>query len=163
MRVEFVPIPYVDSVWNVIRPGMARACEKGGGQIHEGYLRTLCRSGQAYLTVQINDQEIIEGAAVVQENHWPTGWVLEVIACSGPDMEVWVPNMINYAKEQFRHCTRLVFEGREGWKAMPGVRVVRHVYEMDLNDGQQEASAAAGATDDKRTVAAPSGANASKH
>lgn len=126
--IELVPVLLVDKAWPQIQPYMAKACDKGGGQYTEGWLHTVCRKGEAYLAVDYDGTEIKAGV-VCQEQNWSGRVVLNLLACGGKRYDSAA--FIAFARETFK-VDGIVFEGRPGWARTPGVRVVRHVYEMDI-------------------------------
>ena len=126
--IELVPVLLVDKVWPQLQPYMVKACKKGGGQYTEGWLHTVCRRGEAYLVVDYEGTEIKAGV-VCQEQNWSGRVVLNLLACGGKKYDRKA--FTSFAKETLGF-DRVVYEGRPGWGRTPGVRVVRHVYEMEL-------------------------------
>jgi hypothetical protein len=126
--IEMVPVLLVDKVWPDLQNFMAIACEKGGGQYTEGWLHTICRKGDAYLVIDRAGEDILAGV-VCQEQNWSGSIVLNILACGG--MEYNSGAFIEFARATFK-VEKIVFEGRPGWARTPGVRVVRHLYEMEI-------------------------------
>ena len=124
----------VDSVWPALRTGFVEACRKGGNQFSEAGLHLACRTGEAYLCLMTEGQDIVM-AVVVQEMQWTDRQVLSVLAVTGGDRAGWWEPMIEWGREAFPGCKSIVFDGRPGWGRMPGVKVLQHVYEMDLGHG----------------------------
>lgn len=127
--IELVPVLLVDKVWPQLQPYMVKACVKGGGQYTEGWLHTVCRKGEAYLVVDYEGTEIKAGV-VCQEQNWSGRIVLNLLACGGKKYDRKA--FSDFARETLGF-ERVVFEGAEGWQRTPGVRIVRYIYEMDLN------------------------------
>ena len=129
--IQIVPMFQVDAVWPHLKDGMETACSKGGGQYTHDWLWTLCRKGDAFLIVAVED-EAVKGGVVCQVQNWTGRMVLNVLAACGRDMKSWLQAMTDYGLAQFG-VQAIVFEGREGWRnVVPGVRVVRCVYEVKV-------------------------------
>ena len=133
-NIEICPTHLVDSVWPTLRRGFADACQKGGNQFSEAGLHLTCRTGGAYLCLMVEDEKILT-AVIVQEQQWSDRQVLHVLAATGGDRRDWWGPMLEWGGQVFPGCRTLVFDGRPGWGRMPGVQVLRHVYEMDLGHG----------------------------
>ena len=110
---------------------MRKACEKGGRQFTEDGLHLTCRRGDAYLVLMMEDSKI-ETAVVIQPQQWANMQVLHVLAATGGDRTGWWEPMVAWGRETFPGCSHLIFDGRPGWGRMPGVKVLRHVFEVDL-------------------------------
>ena len=130
--IDICPIHLVDSVWRLIREGMEEACQKGGNQFTEAGLHLTCRSGGAYLCLMTGEPENITCAIIVQEQQWADRQVLSVLAATGGDRSGWWQPMLEWGGQAFPGCKTLVFDGRPGWGRMPKVKVLRHVYEVEL-------------------------------
>jgi hypothetical protein len=129
--IQLVPVFQVDAVWPHLQKGMGIACKKGGGQYTAGWLHQICRNGEAYLVVDIEENAIRAGA-VVQEQNWSGRVVLRVQAACGHSMKLWLTEMLKFGPEVLG-VKNIVFDGRPGWGCrIPGVRVVRHVYEVAI-------------------------------
>jgi hypothetical protein len=132
--IEIVPMVMVDGIWPKVQKGFAEACRKGGEQFSEAWLHVTCRRGDAYLCLMHEDNDIYT-AMVLQEQQWQDRQVLYVLATTGHDRKDWWKDVIDWATVTFPGCKNFVFEGRPGWGKMPGVRVLRHCYEMDMDHG----------------------------
>jgi hypothetical protein len=132
--IEVVSPALVDRVWPQIREGMAKACEKGGNQVSEAWLHVSCRRGDMYLALlhEGGDMEPVALAAVLQEQQWLNRQVLYVLAITGHDTQEHLAEMLEWSGKTFPGCKTVVFEGRDGWSALPGVRMLRRTFEMDL-------------------------------
>lgn len=124
--IRLVPVLLVDAAWPALIDGMERACQRSGGQYTAAWLHGLCRRGEAYLVV---DGDPVRAGVVCQEQNWSGRTVLNVLAAAGKPYDAG--GFARFAKTVLR-ANRIVFEGRKGWERLPGVRVVRHVYEMDI-------------------------------
>jgi hypothetical protein len=142
--IEIVSPILVDRVWPLIQEGMQKACRKGGNQFSEAWLHVSCRRGDAYLCVLHEDGDLgpITMSAVVQEQQWLNRQVLYVLAIAGTLADERWMEMANWARQTFPGCQSFVFEGRAGWGRFPGVKTLRHVYEMDVANGQQRRTTA---------------------
>lgn len=126
--IQLVPVLLVDTVWPQLIEGMSEACRRGGGQYTQDWLHSLCRKGEAYLVVDL-EGETVNAAVVCQNQVWSGKSVLYLLACCG---RPYRPRpFIDFAKGNFSFDT-IVFEGRKGWGKLPGVRTVRHVFEMEV-------------------------------
>lgn len=130
--IDIVPLHLVDAFWKPLREGMAKACAKGGGQFTPDWLFRICRTGEALLVVVTEGSEVKAGC-VVQVQNWSGRMVLNVLAACGRGMRSWLQALHEYGTSQFG-VSAIVFEGRPGWKVTPGVKVVRHVYEVDISN-----------------------------
>jgi hypothetical protein len=126
--IQMVPVLLVDKIWPQLQEGMAKACKKGGGQYTEGWLHTIARKGDAYLVADM-DGETVTSGIVCQEQNWSGRIVLNLLACCGKPYDSNA--FIEFARATFK-VEKIIFEGRPGWGRTPGVRVVRHVYEMEI-------------------------------
>ena len=122
----------IDSVWPMLREGFARACRKGGSQFSEAGLRLTCRRGDAYLCLYLHGEEKIQAGVIVQEQQWSNRQVLFVLAATGEEPLHWWLEMTEWGKKEFPGCGSLIFEGRPGLGRMPKVKVLRHVFEMEM-------------------------------
>ena len=84
MTIEICPMHLVDSVWPTLRQGFVDACRKGGNQFSEAGFHLTCRSGEAYLCLMTEGNDII-AAVIVQEQQWANRQVLHVLAATGGD------------------------------------------------------------------------------
>lgn len=127
--IRLAHILEIDAMWPHLQDGMAIACQKGGAQYTETWLHTLCRRGDAYLVVDLDDGEI-RAAVVCQEQNWTGRIVLNCLAACGREMDEWLEPLREFGNRTFR-VEKYVFDGRPGWQRTPGVRVLRYVYEVD--------------------------------
>lgn len=132
--IDICPMHLVDSIWPTVRMGFAEACRKGGNQFSEAGLHLSCRTGEAYLVLMMEGSDLF-CAVIVQEQQWTNRQVLHVMAATGGDRTAWWDPMIEWAGQAFPGCKALVFDGRPGWGRMSGVKVIRHVYEVELSRG----------------------------
>lgn len=128
--ISLVPVFQVDAIWPHLMKGMEKACLKGGGQYTQDWLWTLCRKGDAMLVV-ITEGEQIKGGVVCEVQNWTGKQVLYVHAACGRDMKSWLQALHEFGTSQFG-VQSIIFEGRPGWKVTPGVKVLRHVFEIEV-------------------------------
>lgn len=126
--IQLVPVFQVDAIWPHLKEGMEKACKRGGGQYAHDYLWTMCRRGDAMLVV-IRDGEHIKGGVVCEVQNWTGRQVLYVHAACGSDMKSWLQALHGFGTTHFG-VQSIIFQGRPGWKVTPGVKVVRHVFEV---------------------------------
>lgn len=133
--MQFVPVLLVDRYWPQIREGMETACKRGGGQYTEGWLHAICRRGEAMLVADVEDDRV-RAAFVLQEQNWSGRVVIFLHAACGFDMGEWFNALREFGAANFPGKP-VIFEGRPGWGRMPGVKVVRHVFEVEAGYGGQ--------------------------
>lgn len=134
-RVTLVSVPLVDQVWPLITYGLEHACRKTGGDITSDYLWRLCRSGEAYLFVAADGEQVI-GASVWQFQSWTSGKKFRCLCLYGERMSEWAEKKQELAKQVAKvgGATSIVTDGRLGWaKRYPKARVLRTTFEMDIS------------------------------
>ena len=116
MPVSLVPVTSIDPIWPYLREGFEAACLKTGGDVSSGDLWAACRSGSAFLIVASG--EAIQGASVWRPDTWASGRKLRCLALYGADMDGWIDDMRDMARQVALDCgaTSLVAEGRPGWE-----------------------------------------------
>lgn len=125
--ISFVPVTLVDGVWPKLREGMVIACEKGRGQYDADWLFRVCRTGEAYLLIDMDEQGEVKAGLVCQVQYWRGEQKVVLLAVTG-----------KFESGEFRKFIRenigskLVWEGRPGWaRSIPGARVLRWVFEAE--------------------------------
>ncbi|MCZ7480558.1 hypothetical protein [Rhizobium rhizogenes] len=124
----------VDAFWQTIGPRFNAAIEKCGDDISTGELWQICRSGQAFLIIAMDDGGILMGA-VVRFERWTNGSILRVLSLVGESIEKWADDVKSFLVEMAKAngATRIVSEGREGWaKIFDEPRKLRSTYIMEL-------------------------------
>jgi hypothetical protein len=107
---------------------------KTGGDIETGDLWVQCRSGEAFLLIAHEGEQIL-GSSIWIPQTWQTGRKLRCLALYGSGMSDWIGDMHEMAKRLAADCgaTSLVSEGRPGWaKIFPKAKVLRALYEEQL-------------------------------
>jgi hypothetical protein len=134
MNVSLVPVPNIDAIWPHLREGFHRSVMKTGGDIETGDLWVQCRSGEAFLLIAHEGEQIL-GSSIWIPQTWQTGRKLRCLALYGSGMSDWIGDMHEMAKRLAADCgaTSLVSEGRPGWaKIFPKAKVLRALYEEQL-------------------------------
>lgn len=116
MRIGIANAAEVDAIWPLISAEMQRGCDKTGGGSSSGSLWQLCRSGNAFLIVCHDGEEII-CASVWRFETWPSGTVFRCLGVCGKSMNLWVSELYAFALSQAKigGTDRLIAEGRPGW------------------------------------------------
>ena len=135
MSIEICPTHLVDSIWPTLRQGFVDACQKGRQPVFRGRAAPDLSDGRSLSRPDDRGQQIIVVPSSLQEQQWANRQVLSVLAVTGGDRTGWWDPMLEWGGQAFPGCRTLVFDGRPGWGRMPGVKVLRHVYEVDLDHG----------------------------
>lgn len=132
--ISLVPLIHIDAVWPHIAEGMKKACTRAGGDITPDWLFEICRKGDALLFVAHENNAVMAGLVCKVEN-WSGRRVLRILAAAGWRMERWLPALRDYREWLQRlGVNQVIFEGRKGWeRVLPRARVVRQVYEVDID------------------------------
>jgi hypothetical protein len=136
-ELRLVGLHEIDTVWPLLAHGIKEACGRSGDDLTPWFLLQSIRRGDALLFVIVADGALMAGL-VARPESWGGRQVLRILALTGQQMERWLPLL-----RAHRHwCEALgveavVFEGRPGWqRVVKGARVVRAIYEVELNDGE---------------------------
>ncbi len=133
----------IDAIWPHIAAGINECCERVRSDMTPDWLLTQCRRGDAFLFVIEEAETGILGkrvlAALIGRSLGYGGdKVLFVNALWGRGMDTWIAELLASPWPRDLGFSKVVFEGRKGWEgALPNVRVIRQVYELDLEHGQQ--------------------------
>ena len=84
MKVEAVPLEWVNRVWPSVEPYLAEALSWSGGEYTVDHARVLVTSGQ-WLLLVIADGDAVHGAATLHFFNRPTERVAFVTALAGPN------------------------------------------------------------------------------
>jgi hypothetical protein len=136
--IRLVPVAEVDQVWPAIAEGMAEACRRCGDDVTPWHLFSWVRRSDALLFVATADEQI-KAALVVRPEQWGGRNILRILALTGWDIDRWLPELAAHRDwPDALDATSVVFEGREGWKRkLPKARVVRSIYEVDMENGRR--------------------------
>jgi hypothetical protein len=128
MKVELCPVYMVDAVWPSLQKGFSAAVEKTGGDLSEIDLRVAARTGQGFLFIAYEGQEV-RGASLWRTDAWASGQRFRCLALFGKGMADWIYLMRDEVKK-VAGSMWLVADGRSGWPApFPDVKKLRVVYE----------------------------------
>ena len=135
MRIGIANAAEVDAIWPTIAARLEEASRRVASSISAGEMWQLCRSGQAFLFVVLDDGDAFKAALVMQFQRWADRQVFYCMAIVGDDVKQWLPMAREYigkiGKENGASC--FVAEGREGWAAMfPDAKKLRITYEVSL-------------------------------
>ena len=133
--IRLAGVHEIDTIWPLLEKGMAEACRRGRGTADPYWLWTICRRSEAML-FYVLDGQTVKAGCVCEVQNVQGERVLKIHALCGMGSKEWLKELSAYAAN-FLHVTKGVFEGRPGWGRLPGVKLVRSVYEVDLiNAGQ---------------------------
>lgn len=128
----------VDGYWTHLSDGMERACKKARCNRIAPELCQACRTGHYWLHVAKTDDGEVVGGIIFSVYETPWGRTAEVIALCGHDLKGWVRDLREYRWLKTMNITRIEATGRPGFarllRAFLPLRVIRHVYEMELSD-----------------------------
>ncbi len=134
MNIHIVNIADIDALWQTVGPRFNAAIEKCGDDISTGELWQMCRSGNAFLVIAIDDTGILM-AAIVRFERWSNGAVLRVLSLVGEHIEKWSAAVKGYLADLAKSngAPRIVAEGREGWaRIFDEPKRIRSTYVMEL-------------------------------
>lgn len=133
-KVILVPVHMVDGLWKSLAGGFERASRRSGGDLSVGDLWQMCRTGNAYLFVVHEGNDILAATAWRLET-WGRGPRFRCLALYGKGVRQWKDDLRKEVEAVARDCgaTALLADGREGWKVIyPDAKVLRVVYEAPL-------------------------------
>lgn len=134
MRIGIASNQEVDAVWPLIAARIQSACDRNGGDLSSGALWQMCRSGNAFLVLVMDDNEPI-AALIMQFQNWSGKQVMRCLGIAGERMAEWLP-LAKVCIEQMARdggAVSFVSEGRDGWsRIFPTARKLRVTYEVDL-------------------------------
>lgn len=134
MRIGIASNQEVDSVWPVISARIQSACDRNGGDLSSGSLWQMCRSGNAFLVLVMDENEPI-AALIMQFQNWSGKQVMRCLGIAGERMAEWLPLAKGCIEQMARDggAVSFVSEGRDGWsRIFPTARKLRVTYEVDL-------------------------------
>ena len=127
----------VDALWPQLSARFQEAIDRCGDDISIADLWQMCRSGNAFLMVAMEDDVPAMGA-VLQFQKWEKGTVLRCLILAGEDMGRWFAELPAAVRKIAREggATRFVFDGRDGWErvVMPLKipKKLRTTYEVEI-------------------------------
>lgn len=115
MRIGIANAAEVDAIWPLISVKMQDGCDRTGGAVSSADLWQMCRSGNAFLLVGMEEE--IRIASVWRFENWPSGPVFRCLGLCGSRPDEWIESLYDFALSQARTAgvKRLVAEGRKGW------------------------------------------------
>ena len=135
MNIGIATPSEVDGFWPAIAERLQAACERMGGDLSSGDLWQMCRSGNAFLVLVVDDREIV-AALIMQFQNWSGKQVMRCLGIVGDRMNEWLPMAKGFIEKMARDggAKSFVSEGREGWaKVFPTARKLRVTYEVAID------------------------------
>lgn len=134
MNIGIATSAEVDHFWPLIAERLQAACMRTGGDLSSGDLWQMCRSGNAFLVVVIDEAAII-AALIMQFQNWSGKPVMRCLGIVGERMAEWLPMAKGFIEKMAKDggAKSFVSEGREGWsRIFPTARKLRVTYEVEL-------------------------------
>jgi hypothetical protein len=134
VRIAIANAAEVDQYWQTFAQRLQIACDETGGDISSGDLWQMCRSGNAFL-VLVLDEAGFKAALIMQFQKWTAKQVMRCLAIVGDDMASWLPMARDFISQMAKDggATSFIAEGREGWtRIFPAARRLRTTYEVEL-------------------------------
>ena len=123
----------VDAVWPLIGERFNEAFRRCGDDLTGGELWQLCRSGNAFLILNVAEE--INLACIVRFERWADGTVLRVLSLVGDDVNSWADAISEFLTEMacLGGSSRIVADGRGGWERIfSKPKVLRRTYMMEI-------------------------------
>lgn len=128
MNVELCPVYMTDAIWPRLQDGFRKSLARTGGDISEVDLRVTARTGQGFLFIAMEGQEV-RGASLWQADNWSSGQRFRCMALFGKGAKDWIYDMRAEVKK-VAGTMPLIADGRFGWPSVfPDVKRLRVVYE----------------------------------
>lgn len=135
MRIGIANAAEVDALWPSIGQKVQATCDKSGGDMSSGDLWQMCRSGQAFLVVVMDDDQAVVATIILQFQKWNRRTVLRCLSIDGERMSEWLQDAMAYIENMGRNggASSLISEGREGWaRVLPQAKKLRITYEVEI-------------------------------
>ena len=131
MQIDIVNLIHVDSVWEHVGPKFQRAFEKAGDDLTTGELWQLCRSGNAFLIIAFEGDDILM-ATVARFERWGEGLVLRVMSLCGERLKEWAGPWEAFMRTMAKDngAGRIVAEGREWGAVFKDAKKLRSTFTM---------------------------------
>lgn len=135
MRIGIANSAEVDGLWPLVAAKVQESCAKTGGDMSSGDLWQMCRSGNAFLVVVLDDGSNPVATIILQFQKWADRSVLRCLSIAGESMSDWLPEAMKFvsgmALENGASC--LVADGRDGWaRVFPNAKRLRVTYEIEV-------------------------------
>jgi len=115
--VTYVPIEYVDAVWNAVAPLLEGAVRVTSGRytVYDVYVAVQQSRMQLWIAVQ-EDQTIV-GAQITQITEYPSKRMLASLFTGGSAIRGWRDLMMQQLEDWARanQCAGIEGQGRAGW------------------------------------------------
>lgn len=134
MNIGIATSAEVDGIWPLIADRIQEACDRNGGDLSSGSLWQMCRSGNAFLVVVVDNGAVV-AALIMQFQNWSGKQVMRCLGIAGERMAEWLPEATEFITKMAKDggATSFVSEGREGWsRIFPNARKLRVTYEVDI-------------------------------
>lgn len=134
MKIGIANAVEVDAIWPLFSARLQKACERTGGDLSAGELWQMCRSGNAFLVVALDDGGP-KAMLIMQFQKWTAKTVMRCLAIVGDGVDDWLPLARDFIAQMARDggATSFVAEGRDGWvKLFPDAKKLRTTYEVSL-------------------------------
>lgn len=134
MRVAIANSTEVDQIWPAISEKIIKATLKYGSNVSSGDLWQMCRAGDAFLVVVMDDSGV-KGALIMQFQRWSMKRVMYCLAIVGEDIQEWLPAARDFITDMAKAggADSFIAEGREGWPALfPDAKKLRITYEVQI-------------------------------
>lgn len=135
MRIAIANSAEVDQLWPIFAQKLQIACERTGGDISSGDLWQMCRSGNAFLVIVLDEEEQFKAALIMQFQKWTAKQVMRCLAIVGDEMDAWLPMARDFIGQMARNggATSFIAEGREGWsRVFPKAKTLRTTFEVEI-------------------------------
>lgn len=134
MKIGIANSQEVDQVWPLFSARLQQACERTGGDISSGELWQMCRSGQAFCVVVLDDAGP-KAILIMQFQKWTAKTVMRCLGIVGDGVNDWLPAARSFIAQMAKDggATSFVAEGRDGWvKLFPDAKKLRVTYEVEI-------------------------------
>jgi hypothetical protein len=135
VRIGIANAAEVDALWPMIAGQIQKACSNTGGDISSGDLWQMCRSGNAFLIVVMDDDDRPIATITLQFQKWSEESVLRCLSIAGENMSEWLPDAMEFVSKMAREngASCLVADGRDGWaRVFPGAKRLRVTYKIEV-------------------------------
>ncbi len=130
MHIGFASVAEVDKLWPLIVADIQKACRQAPELLTAGELWQMCRSGNGFLCIAHNGDEVFASSVWRFEDDAFRCWSL-----AGKNMRVWLGPMREFIEKVAREngSTRLLTKGRCGWlRVFKEARKTGDDYEVTL-------------------------------
>lgn len=133
IRVLPVEPENVGVITNIMRGTIEKLLKRGSHGFHPIGVVDRVMKEEAVMWVIADDAKPM-GIAFTHIERWVEGNVLRILAVAGDGMSEWLEIFTNAMKDHGREnqCFQMVTEGRKGWAKALGLKPVRQVYEMEI-------------------------------